>query len=168
MRRWIFAHLLIILFDAIGKEALLAEVEIEALITFVSHSIYRKYPTAVAFDGLFICLTWLNYYFNAVIFISLVATTLQAFTRPCEVTILAKTKTRALRTNKAGADYWLHITRDTFVISMDSQAVSKKRKLKAFEDMKLTCDQITFFQPDPWVLNLVLIAACSLSIVNFF
>jgi len=78
-----------------------------------------------------------------------VATTLQAFTRPCEVTILAKTKARALRTNKAGADYWLHITRDTFVISMDSQAVSKKRKLKAFEDMKLTCDQITFFQPDP-------------------
>jgi hypothetical protein len=33
--------------------------------------------------------------------------------------------------------------------------------------MKLTCDQITFFQPDPWVLNLVLIAACSLSTVNF-
>lgn len=76
-------------FEAESFKALLAEVEIETVITLVSNFSNWKHATSITFDCLFYCLTWFHNDFNSMFFRVIVATKLQTFKGRGKVAILA-------------------------------------------------------------------------------
>lgn len=98
-----------------------AQVEIKAVLTFVSHSDDRHHLAAVTFHKFSDLLSGLYDEFNPVGFVIMAPRlNLIKLLRSCEITILAEAEMRAICAYKTCTDYRPHITTYAHVIIMCS------------------------------------------------
>ena len=103
----------------VDNMALFAEVKIEAVFAFVSHSDDWHHLAAVALYIFPNLLSWLNNQFDSVgLMIMTSNLDFVEISRSCEIAVLAKTKMVTVSTNKTRADNWSHVAVYTFIVIM--------------------------------------------------
>ena len=103
------------LLNRVHLVAVVAEVEVEAVVALVPHVLDRHLSAPVALHHLLHRLPGLHYDLDAVLFRG-VAPDLECLERSGEVAVLAEAEMGAVCAHKAGAYDWLHVAADTLVL----------------------------------------------------
>lgn len=118
------SHLRVLPLNPVREEALLAVVEVEAMVTLVSHVLNGENATPIALYLLFDGLTRLHNDFYLMVLIVVMPANVQTLIGCREVTVLAQAEMRATRTNETDTNDGFHIATHALVITMSSQPIS--------------------------------------------
>lgn len=124
----------LLLSNSIRYIALLAQIKVEAVVTFVSYPHYWHLLAAMAFYVLSDLLSWFDNKLNLVR-LMIMTSNFQCFhvIGPRKETILAHAEMAAVGTNETSTDDGSHIATNTLIVVMGGQTVCKQWQFNAEE-----------------------------------
>ena len=117
--------------------AVLAEVEIEAIVALPAYSDDRHFLTSTALYELPDVLPWFYYHLDLMA-LWVVPTYFDSFLIACEEAVLAHAVVLAVAADEERADDWAHEAIHALAVAVGGQAVPKLRDLEALEFMTWT------------------------------